>query len=215
MSTVLATRTKGRGLDITQFQPFPMLPSPGASEDAKVIAQSLHEIWSRQSSPSHAPFLGKAGQHAGRTMAERLYNALADAKVLTSKVAMHLNSEWRSRLFSQLDDLLNVEDWHDDDQPVLRTSFATFLRMVLYQNPARRPGLGVSHQGNLIGAWSAGTDRLTIEFMPNDLVRWVLSCEVDGEKERAAGETPVARLPDVLRPYSPERWFSDGRKAAS
>lgn len=212
MSTVVATR--GKGLDLAQVSPLP--PSPGASEDARVIARFLREIVSRQASPSVVPDSAvRARQHASATTAERLYTALADAKVLTSKVAMHLSADWRARLFAQLDDLMNIQDWHDDDQPVLRTSFATFLRMIINQNPERRPGLGVSHQGNLIAAWSDSADRLTIEFLPNDLARWVLSCEIDGERERAAGETPIARLPEVLRPYKPERWFSDGRKAAA
>jgi hypothetical protein len=122
---------------------------------------------------------------------------------------MHLGTEWRSRIFEQLDDLLDPEDWHEDDDPLKTSSFDTFLRMVIFHNPTRRPGFGQSNSGNLIAAWTTGSDRLTIEFLPNDMVRWVLSCEVDSESERAAGETPVRRLMEVLAPYTPSRWFAD------
>ena len=98
---------------------------------------------------------------------------------------------------------------YEDDKPILGTSFRTFLRMIVYQKPRRRPGLGVSHRGNLIGSWTIGTNRLTMEYLPRDIVKWVLSRVVDGEVERGAGETPLRRLPDVLSPYDPDRWFDD------
>jgi hypothetical protein len=145
--------------------------------------------------------------------AERLHAALASAKVMTSEVVMHLDREWRDRLFDQLDDLLDVEDWHEDDEPLLDESFRTFLRLILYQKPGRRPGLGLSHRGHLIAAWTAGADRLTLECGADDTIRWVLSCEIHGARERAAGETHVARLPEILRPYGPDRWFADANQA--
>jgi hypothetical protein len=139
---------------------------------------------------------------------------LARAKVMTSQVAMYLDRDWRDRLFAQLDDLLNVDDWHEDDEPMLIASFETFLRLILHQKPERRPGLGLSHRGHLIAAWTAGADRLTLEFLRDDAIRWSLSCDITGERERAAGETHVARLPEILKPYSPERWFRDANQVA-
>ena len=53
-----------------------------------------------------------------------------------------------------------------------------------------------------------GDDRLTIECRPQDCVRWVLVQNLDGQRESAAGETTVKRLPEVLRPYDPSKlWF--------
>ena len=101
-----------------------------------------------------------------------------------------------------------------DDQPLVSKSFSTFLRTIIHANILRRPSLGLTHDGNLIAAWLAGPDRLTLEFLSNDNVRWVLSCDVDGVRERAAGETPVKRLPEVLAPYSPERWLTNVAAAA-
>ena len=214
MSTVLAMPTRGAGFARPFPRPLLARPSEGASDDAKLIRDSLKEIEDRQTSPGSAidpQRLKRRGATA--SVAERLYDSVANAKIMTSRVAMHLDRDWRDRLFAQLDDLLDVEDWHEDDEPLVDESFHTFLRLILYQKPKRRPGLGLSHRGYLIAAWTTGADRLTLEFAPDDTIRWVLLCEVDGERERAAGETHVARLPEILRPYRPDRWFADADQA--
>ena len=185
--------------------------SLAAGEDAETISNSLMEIQKRQTldRPIYKLAEVEASGIADKTLPEKLYDALARVKLLTAQVAMHLDTEWRSRIFEQLDDLLDVDDWHEDDDPIKASSFETFLRMIIFHSPSRRPGFGVSNRGYLIAAWTSDSDRLTIEFLPNDTVRWVLSCEVDGETERAAGETTVRRLMEVLAPYSPPRWFAD------
>lgn len=210
MSAVLAIPIRRAGLAA-----FPVLslPSEGASEDAQLIRDSLAEIKKWASRRFGSAIDPQAPKLRPAATAERLDAALASAKVMTSNVVMHLDREWRDRLFAQLDDLLNVEDWHEDDEPLLDESFRTFLRLILYQKPKRRPGLGLSHRGHLIAAWTTGPDRLTLECAPDDTIRWVLSCEINGERERAAGETHVARLPEILRPYGPDRWFADVNQA--
>ena len=81
--------------------------------------------------------------------------------------------------------------------------------MLLLVRAKRRPGLGATSDGHLIAMWTIGNDRLTIECLPADEIRWVVFREIDGERESAAGRTVLARLPDVLEPYAPERWFAD------
>ncbi len=188
---------------------FPL--SSAAGEDAETIRKSLIEIQERQTldRPIYKLAEVEAPWIADKPLPEKLYDTLARVKLLTAQVAMHLDTEWRSRIFEQLDDLLDAEDWHEDDDPIKASSFQTFLRMIIFHNPSRRPGFGVSNRGYLIAAWTSASDRLTIEFLPNDAVRWVLSCEVDDETEHAGGETPVRRLMEVLAPYSPPRWFAD------
>ena len=186
--------------------PFPL--SSAIGEDAETIRDSLVEIRERQTLYRPIYKLTKV-ETADKPLPEKLYDALARVKLLTAQVAMHLDAEWRSRIFEQLDDLLDAEDWHEDDDPIKASSFQTFLRMIIFHNPSRRPGFGVSNRGYLIAAWTSGSDRLKIECRPNDTVRWVLSCEVDGEIERASADTPVRRLMEVLAPYSPPRWFAD------
>ena len=185
--------------------------SSAAGEDAETISNSLMEIQKRLTldRPIYKLAEVEAPGIADQSLPEKLYDALARVKLLTAQVSMHLDTEWRSRIFEQLDDLLDAEDWHEDDDPIKASSFQTFLRMIIFHNPSRRPGFGVSNRGYLIAAWTSGSDRLTIECRPNDTVRWVLSCEVDGEIERASADTPVRRLMEVLAPYSPPRWFAD------
>lgn len=141
---------------------------------------------------------------------ERLYNARALCKIKTAAVAMHLDSEWRSRFFSQLDSLMDFENWEKEDLPITEASFTTLLRMILLIQPARRPGLGSTSEGNIIAAWTVDKDRLTIECLPHDEVHWVLSRYLDGNRESAAGHVALSRLLAVLAPYNPERWFADG-----
>ena len=179
-----------------------MHSSVGASSDAVAISESLE----RQQSPGATPIQPAAENLA---LSERLFNALAVARVSVSKIAMHMNAEWRSGLFYQLDELLSEEDWFEDDAVLNGSSFATFLRVVLYLRIQRRPGLGISDRGNLIAAWDSGPNRLTIEYFPEDVCRWILSCRFDAGVERSSGQTVIARLPEVLSPYSPDQWFTD------
>src|SRR4051794_30233514 len=75
----------------------------------------------------------------------RLFDALAAVKILTAQVAMHLDGEWRRKLFGQLDSLHDPKEWESGDEPVGQSSFATFLKVILSIRPERRPGLGLSH----------------------------------------------------------------------
>jgi hypothetical protein len=147
---------------------------------------------------------------------ERLYDALATFKLKTATLAAaHFDRDERSRLFKQLDSLLDVESWDSADTVTTEASFTTLLRMVLFLG-GRRPALGVTAIGNFIATWTEGDDRLTIECKPQDHVRWVLLQNLDGQRETAAGETTTKRLPEVLRPYDPfARWFPHADQASA
>jgi hypothetical protein len=178
---------------------------PALSEQTREIVRSVRAL-------RHRPSPGSLGSGVlrvakDRPLEERLFDALASVKILTSQVAMHLDGEWRVKLFRQLDSLHDLAEWELDDQPLLQSSFSTFLKAMLNIDPERRPGLGLSHSGHLVAAWTTGADRLTIEFLPGDRVRWVLSRKYDGDTERFAGETGVGRLSDGLEMFHPEHWF--------
>jgi hypothetical protein len=159
----------------------------------------------------------RLGQHppTKAPLEERLYNALAACKIRTATVAMHLDPEWRIRFFRQLDNLMDIDNWEKDDLPVTDASFATLLRMLLYIKPKLRPGIGVTNDGNIIAAWTAGKNRLTIECRAADEVRWVVVIYNDEERESGAGETQLPRLMHVLAPYQPQRWFVDEEQKAT
>lgn len=162
-----------------------------------------------QNQPSPASLRSEPRLAPGEQPLEtRLFDALAAVKILTAQVAMHLDGEWRTKLFAQLDSLHDPEEWEAGDEPINQSSFQTFLKAFLAIKPARRPGLGLSHTGNLIAAWTTGRDRLTIEFLPEDRVRWVLAQYRDeGEPDRFAGQVEVSRLVQGLAPHHPKHWF--------
>jgi hypothetical protein len=181
------------------------------SERTREIAHSVEALQNRPSPGSLAVEPVRVSDN--RPLEERLFDALAGVKILTSRVAMHLDGQWRAKLFHQLDSLHDPAEWEAGDQPLQQASFATFLRAMLDINPERRPGLGLSHAGHLIAAWTTDADRLTIEFLPTDRIRWVLSRHYDGDTDRFAGETGVARLAEGLANYHPEHWFKHAEKS--
>jgi hypothetical protein len=177
-------------------------PSMGTSTTSQFIKQKLDDL--------AAPTPSFSGiRIAAKGLDEELYDALAAFKIRTAAVAMHLDRDWRAKLFGQLDSLLALSDWQVEDAAPTIESYSTFLRMLTLLRPQRRPGLGATFDGRLIATWTVGDDRLTIECLPKDVVRWQLSATIDGERERAAGETPLPRLAAVLRPYDPGRWFQN------
>lgn len=178
------------------------LHNAALSEDTRAVERRISDL---QIPPSPASIPTQTG---GRPLEERLFDATASVKILTSQIAMHLEREWRDKLFRQLDSLHDVQEWDEDDVPIRQASFATFLKAIIQIKPKRRPGLGLSHSGNLIAAWTEKTERLTIEFLPNERVRWVVGRSREDGPEHIAGDTRVSRLVEALAPYHPALWFA-------
>ena len=200
MTTVLDSTMRG--------QPVPMSPSLIKQPVGSNASEIVDRVKALQSTPSPGSDLWKSSARH-RQLPEQIFDALANVKIMTLQVAMHLDSEWRRKLFRQLDSLHDIAEWESGDEPVQRASFSTFLKAMLNINPKRRPGLGLSQAGNLVAAWTTDRDRLTIEFLPQDSVRWVLSRHVEHDEiERFAGETKVDKLWGRLTGYNPEHWFS-------
>ncbi|MGH8511516.1 MAG: hypothetical protein ACREU8_09085, partial [Gammaproteobacteria bacterium] len=175
-----------------------------AGEDSDKIAEAVTSFLSFRS-PGSLGEQAKPPSTKTVPLEERLYDARALCKTKTAAVAMHLDAEWRSRFFSQLDSLMDFENWEREDLPITEASFTTLLRMILLVRPARRPGLGSTSGGNIIAAWTVEKDRLTIECLPHDEVRWVLSRNFGGNHESAAGQVALSRSLAVLEPYNPKR----------
>lgn len=181
-------------------------PSIYIDQSTKVLMDRI-EALKNPPSPTSIGYQQHSSKEVARTIEEQLFDATASVKTLTSQVAMYLEREWRDRLFQQLDSLHDPDEWEADDTPIQQASFSTFLKAICQIKPTVRPGLGLTNGGNLIAAWTVGKNRLTIEFMPNDRVRWVVSRFPDGELEQFAGQTQVSRLFSGLKPYSPEEWL--------
>jgi hypothetical protein len=206
---LLASTQQLKKFDATLFASAALkAPSAGAGRDAGLVTEKLTSMaLHRFSHPEQA----KPVTQSTNSLDERLYDTLAAFKVYTSTVAMHLSNGWRLRLFRQLDNLLSSIDWVEEDTPPLIGSFVTYLRILLSVKPSRQPGLAATSDGNLIASWTTRNgDRLTLECQPADRVRWIVSRELDGTLETAAGITDIRRLPEILAPYKPEAWWLDG-----
>ena len=180
----------------------------------KLVTPSLGVNFDKQS-PYGRMWLGSStngiipqGQpHNNKTLSETLFDTRSALKIKTAEVAMHLDTGWRELLFRQLDDLHADDEWDDRDQPTEVGSFVTFLRMILHIRPQKKPGIGLTNSGHLIAAWAHNKDRLTIECLPIDQLRWVLVRWIGEDRESAAGTISLLRLVDALAPYDPASWF--------
>lgn len=147
------------------------------------------------------------GRGAVETLEKRMFDTRMALKIKASPVAMHLGREWLNKLFAQIDALLDPDEWDPADSVPSTESFATFLRMVVFLSPRRRPSLGATSDGNIVAVWVNDAGRLTIECRDSDVVRWGLFINRDGSSDSAVGTTSISRLPEVLSPYDPESWF--------
>jgi hypothetical protein len=160
------------------------VPSYGVSASSALMRQRLGSL--QQLSPTAA-----VKMKTPATVEETLFDALAAFKMRTSAVSMHIDLDWRDKLFRQLDNLLELDNWECEDIPPTLDSYSTFLRMLVFLRPRRRPGLGATGDGRLIATWT------------------------EDELERGAGLTAVHRLKEVLSPYRPARWFDNGPTISS
>jgi hypothetical protein len=182
------------------------LPGCNVGMDSQNIAKALTAA-SNSITQSRREKANGSREKSG-PLEEKLYESRAYCKIKTAEVAMYLPKEWRSCFFSQLDNLMDIENWEVDDTPITEASFITFLRMILLVWPVQRPGIGATSEGNIISAWTADRNRLTIECFPSDRVRWVITRYVNDDRESAAGEVHLTRLKSVLEPYNPKLWFT-------
>lgn len=178
-----------------------VVASQSVSDILKAIAASQPVSKSVPSAPMSVP------TNAGSKLEADLRDSRSSFKVLVSRVSMHLGIAWLQKLFAQIDSLLDVEEWDTSDPVPNAETARTFIRLLLAMKVSRKPGLGVSNSGNLVAAWTSGSNRLTVECLPHDRVRWVLARVIKGETERAAGEGKIDRLRGILAPYDPAVWF--------
>jgi len=189
-----------------------VLPSTGVGKDALLIEQRLKSMRTLLTGAFSELTTVRDSDAKGRPIEVQLCEKAASLKRLAATVAMHLDAEWRGRLFTRLDQLLDPIDWESDFELPSEQSFSTFLRMIIYLHPTRWPGIGLSAGGHFLASWVCGSDRIIIECLRNDEVRWVLSRTVDGDRESGAGKLQLHRIPEVTAGYHPEPLFNNGEK---
>jgi len=182
----------------------------GASNDARLIPNLI-----KLPNVSGALLEDHSKRSSEASLAERLASRLLSFKTMTSSVARYLDRRWHSDLFKTLDKLFDADDWDDGFALPLEQSFETFLRLIIYLHPTKRPGVGLSPRGYVLASWSKDADRIVIECQPQDELRWVLSQSNEGRRESAAGKNRIQRLVDLIEGYEPDRFFKDGDKVTA
>jgi hypothetical protein len=183
----------------------------GTSSLSKVVEKRISDL--QKLTAGAVSIVGKtADTEPSGTIENQLRAKLAAMKQVLMPVSMYFDASWRRQLLEKLEQFHDPDDWDSDRQFPSESSFATFLRTLIYLHPTKRPGLGLSAQGHFLASWRRDSDRIVIEFLPNDELKWVLSQTVDGERESGAGKNQIHRLPDLIAGYEPDRFFTDGEK---
>lgn len=228
MTTVLARKNPVLESAVLPEWAVPALPSAGAGVDAD-LARSRLLLWGGRladdSNNLPSAIEAKQGQLAR-------YRFILKSHV--AAVAMHLDAEWRTGLFRQLDLIFDraeagategnesesfVDDEWDPDEPLPDLeSWKTLVRMIIFFRFQRRPGLSV-YDGHFIASWDFESFRVSVEALRDDEIRFVASRDivVNGavRREAAAGDTVLKRLPENLVAFEVGRWLLNADNAAA
>jgi hypothetical protein len=113
---------------------------------------------------------------------------------------MYFDDDFRIRLTKQLRNLLNADEWEEDDSPIDVASFRSLVRGMVLLEPRERPILALNDEGGVIGMWGAGDDRLILDFCAADRVRWytIRNSDDAGGSDKATGMTSVEKLNAIV-----------------
>lgn len=178
-------------------------------EENHTVLTSLDKSGPAMTSQTCSPSVMQLGAGRAKSVDELLFDAKASAKMLMSQVTMYLREGWRDKLFYQLDNLLDAQEWDPLDQALQKRSFETFLKVICDINPTVRPGLGLSYTGNLIAAWTTkSNDQLTLEFEPDDWVQLFVTRYFDEEPEIISARLKTVRLKSRLNDLKCAEWLT-------
>ncbi len=145
--------------------------------------------------------------------AQQLALARAHAKEHARRFTMLFDPDWLTGLSRQIDAMLDSDEWTEGDLPLSLESFDTLLLVLMRLRHYRRPGLGLTYDGNAVATWSrTATDRLIIECLPNGRVRWIATAPVAGVNESGTMETTPDRLLMTLAAFNPDHWLQHERR---
>ena|SRR3990167_3910127 len=131
-----------------------------------------------------------------------------ELKVGVAPYTMHLERHWRESIFKQLDQILVEDAWDIEDAIPSKTSWRTFIRLLIYCKFKVLPGLGFAH-GNPMLSWINDGIRVNLTCYPNDLIRWTATRPIEGAIESSVGDTNPQRVRAVLHAYNDNSWLFD------
>ena len=122
---------------------------------------------------------------------QRVFNSGVEMKVAVSQYAMHLSPETRQKLFHDLDEVINVEDWYEEDILPRYDSFRDFLKWTIYSKRFNWVSIGVSNEGNILVAWKSKHALLTANFDGRSRVLWTAKRTSSQGDTHTAGDSPL------------------------
>ena len=174
------------------------------SDGTRQLFRSINEL-----ERSTGTILGESAK--GETSLEEvLFDARANVKVMLSQVSMHFEKQLREQVFRQIDILHDIDGWEIEDAPIQLNSLTTFLRWYYITKPKAFPSFGMSGAGQLVASWlkNHNKDRLILEFLSNDKMKWFVTKRFDNDSDHSAGVTSISRSAAVLSLFDTSEWFS-------
>jgi hypothetical protein len=132
---------------------------------------------------------------------QRVFDARVEMKVAVSNYAMHLAPETRAKLFHDLDEVVNVDDWYEEDALPNTVSFRDFLKWTIYSKRYNWLSIGFSDEGKILVAWKSECGLLTATFGGNSRVLWTATRSSPEGETYAAGESTLQFFEREARLY--------------
>ncbi len=142
------------------------------------------------------------------TVEEELALKRSQAKSLARRYVMLFEADWLPGLSRQIDALLDTDEWIEGDDMLSLASFSTLLSVMMALRNYRRPGIGLTPEGNVLAAWSrSAKDRLIVECLPTGRVKWMATAPMPAGNESGSLDTTPERLLETLAPFNPVHWL--------
>ena len=133
---------------------------------------------------------------------QRVEAALIELKTATAQYAMHLSAAQREEIFDQLENIINVDDWYEEDMFPRLAAFKDLLAWSIYAAVPQWHSLGVDDDGNILIAWHNDEVTLTANFDGNRLVRWTSRYTNGGDNPaHAAGDCSLRQFAKQAKFY--------------
>ncbi len=136
-----------------------------------------------------------------QNFAATIFNTLVELKVGVAQYAMHLSPDVRAKLFADLDEIINIEDWYEEDALPKYLSFRDFLKWTIYSKRFNWTSIGISDEGNILVAWKSAKALLTARYDGEGRVWWTATINSEGEKNLAAGDCSLEFFESEAKHY--------------
>lgn len=148
----------------------------------------------------------KTSKYEAETIEDTLFENRSTLKQMIANIAMHMSSEVRLDLFRQLDELLDIESFEEDDTLINPDSFATFLNPFTLITGLKLPSLTVTRNGNLSATWLSEGGRITIEFLQKGMLKTIATRSQAGDTEYIAHQGSTRSFQNFVAQNNLKTW---------